>query len=160
MLIRILFTKYKNKLVTGEIATGAEYQAVKTNLIVEGVGLAGGHLINKTMPTSKSIANQLSETKLGQRLMSSEAYRVYTHAKDQLGVAVKPVVNKIQQTIGDIKQGITKPIVGGLDKLEDFFGDVAKKYNELFPIQDYNSLALTLLLVKPIVINFQSNYTS
>ena len=127
MLFRILFTKYKNKLVTGEIATGAEYQAVKTNLIVEGVGLAGGHLINKTMPTSKSIANQLSETKLGQRLMSSEAYRIYTHAKDQLGVAVKPVVSKIQQTIGDIKQGITKPIVGGLDKVEDFFGDVAKK---------------------------------
>lgn len=59
--------------------------------------------------------------------MSSEAYRVYTHAKDQLGVAVKPVVNKIQQTIDDIKQGIAKPIVSGLDKLDGFFGDVAKK---------------------------------
>lgn len=74
MLLSFLFTKYKNKAATGEIATGAEYQAVTTNLIVEGVGLAGGgHLINKTIPSAKSIANQLSDTKLGQRLMSSEA---------------------------------------------------------------------------------------
>ena len=114
-------------LVTGEIATSAEYQAATFNLFAEGVSLGVGHLNNKINPAGKSIANQLSETKLGQRLMSSEAYRVYTHAKDQLGVAVKPVVNKIQQTIDDIKQGITKPIVGGLDKVEDFFGDVAKK---------------------------------
>ena len=66
--------------------------------------------------------------------MSSEAYRVYTHAKDQLGVAVKPVVNKIQQTIDDIKLGITKPIVGGLDKVEDFFGDLVKKYDKSYTL--------------------------
>lgn len=127
MVLRFLFTKYKNKLATGEIATSAEYKAATFNLIAEGVSLGVGHLINNTKPVGKSIANQLSDTKLGQRLMSSEAYRVYTHAKDQLGVAVKPVVKKIQQTIGDIKQGIAKHIVSGLDKLDGFFGDVAKK---------------------------------
>lgn len=117
-------------LVTGEIATSAEYKAATFNLIAEGVSLGVGHLNNKTIPSGKSIANQLRETKLGQRLMSSEAYRVYTHAKDQLGITVKPVVGKIRQTIDDIKQGITKPIVDGLDKVEDYFSDVAKKIND------------------------------
>ena len=154
MLLSFLFTKYKNKLVTGEIATGAEYQVVTTNLIVEGVGLADGYLINNTKPVGKSIANQLSETKLGQRLMSSEAYRVYTHAKNQLGVVVKPVVDKIHQTISDIKQGMTKPIVSDLDKLEDFFGDVVKNMTIYFQYKSIIHLALTLLLVKSIVINF------
>lgn len=121
-------------LVTGENATSAEYQAATFNLFAEGVSLVGGHLINNTKPVGRSIANQLSETKLGQRLMSSEAYRVYTHAKDQLGVAVKPVVNKIQQTIDDIKLGITKPIVGGLDKVEDFFDDLVKKYDKSYTL--------------------------
>lgn len=78
--------------------------------------------------------------------MSSEAYRVYTHAKDQLGVAVKPVVNKIQQTIDDIRQGITKPIVSGLDKVEDFFGNVVKKYDDLFPIQEYNTPCIDTII--------------
>ncbi len=65
MLLRFLFTKYINKLATGEIATCAEYIAATTNLIVEGVGLAAGHLINKTNLSAKSIADQLSETKSG-----------------------------------------------------------------------------------------------
>ena len=146
-------------LVTGEIATSAEYKAATFNLIAEGVSLGVGHLNNKINPAGKSIANQLSETKLGQRLMSSEAYRVYTHAKDQLGVAVKPVVGKIQQTIDDIKLGITKPIVGGLDKVEDYFGDVAKRVSDLnynLNIQksaQFNAKIETKITAKPLLNN-------
>lgn len=59
-------------LVTGEIATSAEYQAATFNLIAEGVSLGVGYLNNKTNPVGRSIANQLSETKLGQPTVANE----------------------------------------------------------------------------------------